>query len=182
MHLINFLFFGFINSVSSSLYGLVPEMYCGLENCYDVLGISHTSSRSEIAKSYRKLAREYHPDYLQSHGATKEEIEKGIKRFHVIAVAYETLRDSKEEYDYYLQHPEEYYYNYYQYYKKKIPNIDVRIVIFGSITVVSVFQYISWMNSYNTAISFMVQNSKYRTAAKQEAKKRGIWLDKRYNK
>lgn len=180
MFLVSVLFFAFINTVSSNSYGLVPDMYCGLEICYDVLDVSYTATKGEISKKYRKLAREYHPDYLQSHGASKEEIEIGIKKFHTIAVAYETLRDSREEYDYYLEHPEEYYYNYYRYYSKKIPNVDVRIVIFGSITVVSVFQYISWMSSYHTAISYLAQNSKYRSAAKEEAKRRGIWLEKRY--
>jgi len=156
-------------------------MYCGEESCYDVLGVDSSSSRSDISKAYRKLAREYHPDYLKSHGASKEELEKGVKRFHIIATAYETLKDPqvKEEYDYYLQHPEEYYYNYYRYYKRQIPNVDVRIVLFGTISAISIFQYISWMTSYNTAITYMAQNSKYRNAAKEEARARGLWLDKR---
>ena len=164
----------------SSQIGLVPGMYCGLENCYEVLNVSPSSSKGEISKSYRKLAREFHPDYMQSHGASKEEIEKGVEKFHTIAVAYETLRDSREEYDYYLQHPEEYYYNYYRYYSRRIPKVDVRLVIVGTVTIISIFQYISWLTSYNTAISYMAQQAKYRTAAKEEAKQRGLWIDKRY--
>jgi len=166
--------------VQSNQYGLIPGMYCGLENCYDVLNVLPTASKGEISKNYRKLAREYHPDYRLSHGASKQEIEEGVEKFHAIAVAYETLRDSREEYDYYLQHPEEYYYNYYRYYRRRIPNVDVRLVIAGTITIISVFQYISWLTSYNTAISYMAQTAKYRSAAKEEAKQRGLWLDKRY--
>ena len=164
--------------VQSNQYGLVPGMYCGLQNCYNVLNISPAASKGEISKSYRRLAREYHPDYMQSHGASKEEIEEGVEKFHAIAVAYETLRDSREEYDYYLQHPEEYYYNYYRYYRRKV-NVDVRIVVVGTITAISIFQYISWLTSYNTAISYMSQTAKYRTAAKEEAKQRGLWMDKK---
>lgn len=159
---------------------LVPGMYCGESNCYNVLGVDDDAGRSEIAKAYRKLAREYHPDYLQGRGASKKEIEEGVEKFHLIATAYETLKDSREEYDYYLSHPEEYYYNYYRYYKKKMPNVDVRVVVCGTITAISIFQYISWMTSYNTAINYMAQNSKYRNAAKEEAKVRGLWLDKRW--
>ena len=170
---------GLFFCVQSKQYDLVPEMYCGLKNCYEVLNVSPSMSKGEISKSYRKLAREYHPDYMQSHGASKSEIEEGVKRFHAIAVAYETLRDSREEYDYYLQHPEEYYYNYYRYYRRRIPNVDVRIVIIGTITIISIFQYISWLNSYNTAISYMAQTARYRTAAKEEAKQRGLWMDKK---
>ena len=46
----------------------------------------------------------------------KDEAEK---KFRLIATAYETLKDDdvREEYDYYLDHPEERLYNYYQYYR-----------------------------------------------------------------
>lgn len=160
---------------------LVPNMYCGTENCYTVLGVERTASKSEISKVYRSLARKHHPDYLKSQGATPEEIKIGTERFMLIATAYETLKDaqSREDYDHYLDHPEQYYYNYYRYYRRTA-QVDVRWVIIGSITAISVFQYISWQTSYNTAITYMVYNSKYRTAAKEEAKAQGLWPDKRF--
>ncbi len=41
-----------------------------------------------------------------------------------------------------LDHPEEYYRNYYHYYRRKMsPKVDVRIVIAVAITVISAFQY-----------------------------------------
>nr|XP_002132082.1 dnaJ homolog subfamily C member 25 [Ciona intestinalis] len=163
---------------------LIPGMYCGEENCYNVLDVDSSASKGEISKAYRKLARIYHPDYLRGRGGSEKEIEEGVLKFHQVATAYETLRNTqtRDEYDYYLQHPEEYYYNYYRYYKRKMPNVDVRVVLFGTVTVISVFQYISWMTSYNTAIQYMVQNSKYRNAAKEEAKSRGLWVEKRKQK
>nr|XP_039273249.1 dnaJ homolog subfamily C member 25-like [Styela clava] len=158
---------------------LISEMYCGEDTCYDVLGVTRDSSKSEISRSYRKLAREYHPDYVQNKGASPQEIEEAIEKFQQVATAYETLKDAqaKEEYDYYLDHPEEYYYNYYRYYRRKV-NVDVRYVIFGTITAISVFQYISWMTSYNTALNYMLHNTKYRNMAKEEAKSRGLILEK----
>lgn len=175
--LFSVLFLFYLNSFSHAQ--LVPNMYCGLENCYDVLGVTRESTRSEISKIYRGLARKFHPDYMKSQGHTPEEIKVGTERFMVIATAYETLKDSqaKEDYDHYLDHPEQYYYNYYRYYRQTV-QVDVRYVIVGTITVFSIFQYISWQTSYNTAITYMVQNSKYRTAAKEEAKARGLWVDK----
>lgn len=33
------------------------------KNYYDVLGISKTASQDEIKSAYRKLAKQYHPDF-----------------------------------------------------------------------------------------------------------------------
>lgn len=57
---------------------------------------------------------------------------------------YETLKDeeTRAEYDYMLDHPEEYYRNYYHYYRRKMsPKVDVRIVMAVAITLISIFQY-----------------------------------------
>jgi molecular chaperone DnaJ len=61
---------------------------------YKVLGVSKTATAEEIKKSYRKLARKYHPD------ANKGEA-KAEERFKEISEAYNVLSDSKrrKEYD-----------------------------------------------------------------------------------
>ncbi len=61
---------------------------------YKVLGVSKTATADEIKKSYRKLARKYHPD--ANKGDPKAE-----ERFKGISEAYNTLSDSKrrKEYD-----------------------------------------------------------------------------------
>ena len=51
------------------------------------------------------------------------------KKFMQIATAYETLRDeeSRADYDYMLEHPEEMWRNYYRYYRRRVgPKVDVR--------------------------------------------------------
>src|ERR1700729_3499808 len=61
---------------------------------YKVLGVTKSSSADEIKKSYRKLARKYHPD--ANKGDPKAE-----ERFKEISEAYNTLSDTKrrKEYD-----------------------------------------------------------------------------------
>ncbi len=52
---------------------------------YEILGIPRTSSAEDIKKTYRKLARKYHPDLNKSAGAEA--------RFKEIGEAYEVLSD-----------------------------------------------------------------------------------------
>jgi molecular chaperone DnaJ len=61
---------------------------------YKTLGVSKSASADEIKKSYRKLARKYHPD------ANKGEA-KAEERFKEISEAYNVLSDQKrrKEYD-----------------------------------------------------------------------------------
>ncbi|WP_116246400.1 molecular chaperone DnaJ [Nocardiopsis sp. FIRDI 009] len=61
---------------------------------YKVLGVSKTASKDEIKQSYRKLARESHPD-ANTHDPKAEE------RFKEISEAYNVLSDDKrrKEYD-----------------------------------------------------------------------------------
>jgi molecular chaperone DnaJ len=61
---------------------------------YKVLGVSKGATADEIKKSYRKLARKYHPDANKGDSASEE-------RFKEISEAYNVLSDDKrrKEYD-----------------------------------------------------------------------------------
>ena len=60
---------------------------------YKVLGVSKTASQDEIKKSYRKLARQYHPDANKGDTAAED-------RFKEISEAYDVLSDAKRRKDY----------------------------------------------------------------------------------
>ena len=61
-----------------------------MENYYDILGVSETSTQDEIKKAYRKMAIEHHPD--------KGGDENTFKK---ISEAYDTIGDEgkRQQYD-----------------------------------------------------------------------------------
>ncbi|XP_068857105.1 dnaJ homolog subfamily C member 25 isoform X2 [Aphelocoma coerulescens] len=128
--------------------GLTDRLYCGRRVCYEVLGVSRQASKAEIARAYRQLARQYHPDRYRGEPAGGEGDEGGgaqaaHEKFLLIAAAYETLKDeeTRKDYDYMLDHPEEYYRHYYHYYSRRLaPKVDVTIVILVTVCAISVFQ------------------------------------------
>lgn len=60
---------------------------------YKILGVSKTASKEEIRKSYKKLARKYHPDVSKEKDAEA--------RFKEVSEAYEVLNDAtkRSQYD-----------------------------------------------------------------------------------
>ncbi|CAF90350.1 unnamed protein product [Tetraodon nigroviridis] len=84
--------------------------------------------------------------------------------------------DSRRDYDYMLDHPEEYYQHYYAYYRRRLaPKVDVRVVILVTICAISIFQqYYSWHSSYNEAINYLVTVPKYRIQAAEIARQQGL--------
>lgn len=154
--------------------GFAPELYCGLENCYDVLEINREEfDKQKLSKAYRALARKHHPDRVKN----KEEKLLAEERFRVIATAYETLKDeeAKTTYDYYLDHPDQRFYNYYQYYRLRVaPKVDVRIVIVGTILVISLFQYLSAKHKFSEAIEYATGVGKFRNMAIKDGIDKGL--------
>ncbi len=59
---------------------------------YKILGVSKTADKDEIRKSYRKLARKYHPDVSKESDAEA--------RFKEVSEAYEVLNDAKKRAEY----------------------------------------------------------------------------------
>lgn len=150
-------------------YGFVEGLYCGMENCYDVLGVSRDVSLGVLKRAYRKLAIKYHPDRNKDPDA--------VEKFQLIATAYEILKDEdqRRDYDYMLDNPEEAYYHYYRYYKHRMtPKVDVRIVLAVSITVISVLQYLHKIHRYDEAVKYAMQNPRFRNQALQIIHQEGL--------
>ncbi|XP_062844390.1 dnaJ homolog subfamily C member 25 [Trichomycterus rosablanca] len=160
-------------------HALIEGLYCGTQICYDVLGVSRDASKAEIGRAYRQLARIYHPDRYQAGdpALSGESPQSAQQKFLLIATAYETLKDdeSRRDYDYMLDHPEQYYSHYYTYYRRRLaPKVDVRLVILVTVCAISIFQYYSWWSSYTDAINYLTTVPKYRIQATELAKQQGL--------
>lgn len=160
-------------SCSTTVNAFVEGLYCGTENCYDVLGITREATKSELSRAYRKLARKNHPDVNKGD-------EDAVVKFRKIATAYEILKDEEQrkDYDYMLDNPEEAYYHYYRYYKRRMtPKVDVRIVLAVTITIVSVLQYLQKMHRYDEAVRYAMQNPKFRNQALEIIHRQGLYQE-----
>ncbi|XP_063713448.1 dnaJ homolog subfamily C member 25-like [Symsagittifera roscoffensis] len=160
----------FLPLFAQPTWALIEGIYCGLENCYDVLGVTRDATPREITKAYRKLAREYHPDSNKDDPTAHD-------KFITIATAYETLKDeeTRTEYNSMLDNPDQIYRHYYRYYRRKAPNVDVRLVLVVTISVISAIQYYACWYRYHEAISYLVTVAKYRNMAIEIAQDRGLF-------
>uniref|UniRef100_A0A914YEK7 J domain-containing protein n=1 Tax=Panagrolaimus superbus TaxID=310955 RepID=A0A914YEK7_9BILA len=154
--------------------GFAPGIYCGYENCYEVIGIDRDEfNKSELSKKYRQLARQFHPDRVKD----KSKVEESEEKFRLVTTAYETLKDDETRgyYDYYLDHPEERYYNYYQYYRMRTaPKVDVRYVILGTVLFISTIQYLSAVQKYSEALKYACSQPKFKNNAFDIAKEKNL--------
>lgn len=60
----------------------------GKRDYYEVLGVARTATKEDIKKSYRRLARRFHPDVSSEDGADE--------KFKEISEAYEVLSDDRK--------------------------------------------------------------------------------------
>ena len=54
-------------------------------DCYDVLGITKSSSKDEIKKAYRKLALKHHPDKNKGDKASEEKFKEASEAYHILS-------------------------------------------------------------------------------------------------
>jgi curved DNA-binding protein CbpA len=72
-------------------------LFCGSKNCYELLGVPRTATKSEIRRAYRRISVEKHPDKRPGDEAAAAE-------FRAIGDAYGALKDDakRAKYDDFL--------------------------------------------------------------------------------
>jgi DnaJ family protein C protein 25 len=95
----------FLNLFVINVHSLFDGIYCGRDNCYDLLNVTRSATKQEIVKAYRSLAKKYHPDMAK----TVEDKQTHTERFRAFANAYEILKDEETRADYekMLDNPEQ---------------------------------------------------------------------------
>ena len=83
-----------VNQCKSSEQPLGEANRMADDDYYKVLGVSKNASESEIQKSYRKLARKYHPDLHAE--ADEKEKERAKQQFQKVQQAYDVLSDPEK--------------------------------------------------------------------------------------
>jgi DnaJ like chaperone protein len=82
--------------VSDSMFDSIRARYFKSdEKYYQMLNCTARSTDEEIKKSYKKLAKEFHPDTIIAKGLPDEFIDFATKRFQEIQGAYEQIRKAR---------------------------------------------------------------------------------------
>lgn len=155
------------------------EDFCMSENCYEVLGVTTSTTTKEVKTLYRELAKEYHPDKLQVLKKTKpDEAEAKEERFKMIARAYRVLSKKKvrKVYDAFLSNPgSPEWYHMRRFHKHKAhAKFNLFTVIFLALAGVSAFQFINSKFSHNAVLDAVLKDPQNRKAAKAKAEKAGL--------
>ena len=67
----------------------------GIQNAYDVLGVSPQDDMESSKKKYRALVKTYHPDILMGQGKDQSIIDAATAKLQEINEAYETIKKEK---------------------------------------------------------------------------------------
>lgn len=134
-----------------ALVGPSLALFCGQDNCYDLLGVKRNVTKTEIRRVFRRLSSELHPD-------KRPDDAKAAERFRKIGTAYETLTDDakRAKYDDFLDNPGKYWQYLVQNTKEVYaPKSNVLVVITLLLGIATLLHWLKMNNSYNETINRM---------------------------
>lgn len=134
--------------IIAASFNFVSALFCGDDNCFELLGVKRDATKSEIRRAYRRLSQEKHPDKRPGD-------EKALEEFRKIGAAYEALTDDakRAKYEDFLDNPTKYW----QYLMENTkdnyaPRSNVYLVLTGIIGVVTLIHWLNMNHTYKSTL------------------------------
>jgi len=149
------------------------NVFCGSASCYDVLKINRNATGKEVKKAFRQLSLSLHPD--------KNKEENATENFRVINKAFQVLsgNESRPLFDYYLDHPRDYFKVSGEHYIRNVPYSDVRIVFTVVILLISWFMHVMQNQKHERAVKFLYSATLNNLGVKNGGSKQTLELYRR---
>lgn len=141
-----------------AVLGPASALFCGTDNCYELLGLKRDATKADIRRAYRRLSLEKHPDKHPGN-------EKIAEEFRRIADAYTALKDDakRAQYDDFLDNPGKYWHflvqNSREFYAPKTNVVIAFSLILGVATLI---HWLHMNNAYKTTLERMRQSPEYK--------------------
>lgn len=136
----------------------VSALFCGKENCFEILGIQRNASKGEVRRAYRRLSAEKHPDKRPGD-------EEALDEFRRIGTAYETLTDDakRAKYEDYLDNPGKYL-KYLIENAKEVyaPKSNVFLVITGIIGIATLIHWLNMNHTYKQTLLKLKETQEFK--------------------
>lgn len=118
-------------------------LFCGSANCYELLGVQRTATKSEIRRAYRRLSVEKHPDKRPGD-------EVAAAEFRAIGDAYTALKDDgkRAKYDDFLDNPGKYW-DFLMQNSKQVTPPQMNVVVVFTL-IVGAFSIVNWLYMQHT--------------------------------
>lgn len=136
----------------------VHSLFCGQDDCFELLGLKRNASKLEIRRAYRRLSSELHPDKRPGDPTAKESFRK-------LGNAYETLTDDakRAKYEDFLDNPGKYW----QFLMENArevyaPKSNVIVVVSGIIGIMTLIHWLNMNHTYNETLRRMRESQEFK--------------------
>lgn len=133
-------------------------LFCGDENCFELLGVKRNATKAEIRRAYRRLSTEKHPD-------KRPGVEGAVEEFARIGTAYETLTDDakRAKYEDFLDNPGKYW-QYLMDNAKDVyaPKSNVYLVLTGIIGIATLIHWLNMNNTYKQTLRRLRETQEFK--------------------
>lgn len=133
-------------------------LFCGDDNCFELLGIRRNATKSEVRRAYRRLSAEMHPD-------KRPGVEGAVEEFAKIGTAYETLTDDEKraKYEDFLDNPGKYW-QYLVDNAKEVyaPKSNVYLVFTGIVGIITLIHWFNMNHTYRQTLRRLRESQEFK--------------------